>query len=353
MLDQDSTVAPREGRYDGPLRAYERYRTRDPAQASALAAGVLSANQLVVPGHDRRFEATCRAVRVHSASLLYLTYGTDVVVDRVVADRIKASRRDHLAILFPVHGGLRLRTQGREFDVLAGETAGVTSSRDTMHARLGAQVSVLTLRVDLHAVAAALGNLLLEPPPTDLTLRSGPVAGPAHSSLAGTAELLAASYDRKDPGSPLPPVVARRIEEQILCTVLLSVNHNYRARLLGEEPRPGRRTVREAIDLVRAEDQADWTIPELARAVGVTVRALEMGFRKELGRTPREFVREQRLLRAHDELLRANPGDGTTVTEVASRWGFWHAGRFAAGYSGRFGVRPATTLRSVGGPGVR
>jgi AraC-like DNA-binding protein len=353
MFDQDSAVAPQEGRYDGPLRAYERYRTKDPAQASVLSAGVLSANQLVVRDNDRRFEATCRAVRVHSASLLYLTYGTDVVVDRVVVDRGKASRRDYLAILLPVHGRLRLRNQGREFDVLPGETAGITCSPDTMHAQIGAQASVLTLCVDLHAVALALGNLLLEPPPTDLSLQSGPVAGPACRSLTGTAELLAASYDRKDPGSPLPPVVARRIEEQILCTVLLSVNHNYRARLLGEETRPGRRTVREAIDLVSAEDQATWTIPELARTVGVTVRALEMGFRKELGKTPREFVREQRLLRAHDELLRANPGDGTTVTEVASRWGFWHAGRFATSYSGRFGVRPATTLRSEGGPAVR
>ena len=71
--------------------------------------------------------------------------------------------------------------------------------------------------------------------------------------------------------------------------------------------------------------------------MGVTVRALELGFRKELGKTPREFVREQRLLRARDELLRANSGDGTTVTGVACRWGFWHAGRFATSYTERFG----------------
>ncbi|MGH3244720.1 MAG: helix-turn-helix transcriptional regulator [Trebonia sp.] len=142
-------------------------------------------------------------------------------------------------------------------------------------------------------------------------------------------------------------MVARRLEEQILFTVLVGLNHNYRARLLGEGARPGRRTVREAIDLVSAEEEATWTIPELARAVGVTVRALELGFRKELLKTPREFVREQRLLRAHDELLHANPGDGTTVTGIACRWGFWHAGRFATSYTERFGVRPATTLRSV------
>jgi len=348
MLGHDSAVAPQESRYDGPLRAYERYRTKDPAQASALLAAFLSANQVVVRDHDRRFEATCRAVRVHSASLLYMTYGADVVVDR-----LSASRRDYLAILLPLDGQLRLRDQSREFDILAGETAGVTCSRDAMHAQFDAQASVLTLCVDLHAVELALGNLLLEPPPADLRIQPGPVTGPARRSLTGIAELLAASYDGKDPGSPLPPAVTRRLEEQILFTVLLSVNHNYRARLLGEGARPGRRTVREAINLVSAEEEATWTIPELARAVGVTVRALELGFRKELGKTPREFVREQRLLRAHHELLRANSGDGTTVTRVASRWGFWHAGRFATSYTQRFGVRPATTLRSGTVPAVR
>ena len=348
MLDHDSAVAPQESCCDGPLRAYERYRTKDPAQASALSAAILSANQLVVRDHDRRFEATCRAVRVHSASLLYMTYGTDVVVDR-----LSASRREYLAILLPVDGQLRLRHQGREFDILAGETAGITCSPEALHAQFGGQASVLTLCVDLHAVELALGNLLLEPPPADLCLQSGPVAGPARRSLTGTAELLAASYDGKDPGSPLPPAVTRRLEEQILFTVLLGLDHNYRARLLGEGTRPRRRTVREAIDLVSAEEEATWTIPELARAVGVTVRALELGFRKEFGKTPREFVRDRRLMRAHDELQRANPGDGTTVTDVACRWGFWHAGRFATSYIKRFGVRPATTLRSGAVTAVR
>ncbi|HEY2060944.1 MAG TPA: AraC family transcriptional regulator [Amycolatopsis sp.] len=341
MLEHDSLVAPGSSHHDGPLHAYERYSTKDPVEALALSAAILSTNQLVVSDQDQRFEATCRAVRVHSAWLLYMSYGTDVVVDR-----LGTSRGDYLAVVLPIDGHVQLRHQGSEFDLVAGETAGVTSSRDAMHARWSDQASVLTLRIDSHAVEHALGNLLLEPPPADLRFRSGPVTGPARLSLAGTAELLAASYDAKDPDSPLPALVTRRLEEQILFTVLLGLDHNYRARLLGERVRPGRRSVREAIDLVSAEEQATWTIPELAHAVGVTVRALELGFRKELGKTPREFIREQRLIRAHEELQRANPGDGTTVTEVSCRWGFWHAGRFATSYSERFGVRPAMTLRS-------
>jgi AraC-like DNA-binding protein len=348
MLDHDSVGAKHSSRYDGPLHAYERYRTKDPAEASVLTAAVLSTNQLVVRDHDDRFEATCRSVRVRSASLLYMTYGTDVAVDT-----LRRSRRDYLAILLPVSGQVRVRHQGREFDIVPGETAGVTCSRDALHAQWSDQASVLTVRVDRHALELALGNLLLEPPPADLRVETGPVAGPARRSLAGAAELLAASYDEKDPGSPLPAVVMRRLEEQIFLTVLLGLNHNYRASLLGQGPRPGRRAVREAIDLVSAEEQATWTIPELARAAGVTVRALELGFRKELGKTPREFVRDQRLMRAHEELQRASPGDGTTVTDVACRWGFWNAGRFAASYVERFGVRPATTLRSGAVTAVR
>ncbi len=328
-------------RDDGPLHAYEQYRTKDPAEASVLTAAVLSTNQLVVRDHDDRFEATCRSVRVRSASLLYLTYGTDVAVDVLLP-----SRRDYLAILLPVSGQVHMRHQGREFDIVPGVTAGVTYSRDALHAQWSDRASVLTVRVDWQAVELMLGNLLLEPPPPDLRVQTGPIAGPARRSLTGAAELLAASYDEKDPGSPLPPVVVRRLEEQILLAVLLGLDHNYRARLLGQGTRPGRRAVREAVDLVSAEEQATWTIPELARAAGITVRSLELGFRKELGKTPREFVRGHRLMRAHEDLQRAHPGDGTTVTEVACRWGFWHAGRFAAGYVERFGVRPAATLRS-------
>jgi AraC-like DNA-binding protein len=41
----------------------------------------------------------------------------------------------------------------------------------------------------------------------------------------------------------------------------------------------------------------------------------------------------------------ADPGDGTTVTEVALRFGFAHTGRFAAAYRRRYGQAPSATLR--------
>jgi transcriptional regulator GlxA family with amidase domain len=79
---------------------------------------------------------------------------------------------------------------------------------------------------------------------------------------------------------------------------------------------------------------------------GVGVRALQDGFREAVGASPTAWIRSRRLERAHADLRAAEPGDGTTVTEVAMRWGFSHFGRFSVRYRERFGVSPHETLRS-------
>jgi transcriptional regulator GlxA family with amidase domain len=81
----------------------------------------------------------------------------------------------------------------------------------------------------------------------------------------------------------------------------------------------------------------------LADAAGVGVRALEDGFRRYVGRSPTAHLRHVRLDRVHAELSAARPG--TTVGEVAYRWGFTHLDRFAGAYAKRFGETPSATLR--------
>jgi len=36
-------------------------------------------------------------------------------------------------------------------------------------------------------------------------------------------------------------------------------------------------------------------------------------------------------------------GHGTTIGDVANRWGFWHMGKFAADYRAYFGELPSAT----------
>lgn len=81
--------------------------------------------------------------------------------------------------------------------------------------------------------------------------------------------------------------------------------------------------------------------------MAVSVRSLQEGFRRSLDTTPVAYLRRVRLEKARDELTAAEPGT-TSVTEVATRWGFVHLGRFSSTYARAFGERPSETLRRSG-----
>jgi len=100
--------------------------------------------------------------------------------------------------------------------------------------------------------------------------------------------------------------------------------------------------LKKALDLLKAEPARAWTIGQIALACGVGHRTLQRHFRRFIGRMPVEFLRDLRLDRARQELLRgARPA---SVTEIAVRSGFNHVGRFATQYRARYGETPSATL---------
>jgi transcriptional regulator GlxA family with amidase domain len=88
----------------------------------------------------------------------------------------------------------------------------------------------------------------------------------------------------------------------------------------------------------------DITLSDIAAAVNVSPRSVQYTFRHHLGTTPLEYLRRVRLDRAHRDLQAANPAVDT-VTAIAGRWGFSHAGRFSIVYRKAFGRPPRQTLR--------
>ncbi|MBB6377738.1 transcriptional regulator GlxA family with amidase domain [Pseudonocardia eucalypti] len=115
----------------------------------------------------------------------------------------------------------------------------------------------------------------------------------------------------------------------------------HRADTVNVPPRPIRRA--EALIVKHAREPL--TVTDIAEAVGLSVRGLQVGFRRHFGTTPLSRLREARLAGAHAELVAADPTT-TTVSAVATGWGFWHLGRFSASYRERWGVAPSITLRS-------
>src|SRR3954447_5031468 len=84
-------------------------------------------------------------------------------------------------------------------------------------------------------------------------------------------------------------------------------------------------------------------VPEICAAIGVPERTLRLCCQEHLGLSPKHYLTLRRMHLVH-RALREAFGDDTTVTEVATRFGFWHFGRFAVTYRLIFGEPPSITL---------
>ena len=58
--------------------------------------------------------------------------------------------------------------------------------------------------------------------------------------------------------------------------------------------------------------------------------------------SPKQYLTRRRMHLVRKAALTAKTE--TTVTEIATRFGFWHLGRFSVGYNAIFGELPSITL---------
>jgi transcriptional regulator GlxA family with amidase domain len=85
-------------------------------------------------------------------------------------------------------------------------------------------------------------------------------------------------------------------------------------------------------------------ITEICKLIGVSERTLEVCCQEQLGVGPKRYLVLRRLHLARRALREAAP-DRKTVTDIATRYGFWHFGRFAGAYQSLFGELPSVTHR--------
>jgi AraC-like DNA-binding protein len=168
----------------------------------------------------------------------------------------------------------------------------------------------------------------------EFDLGSGPTA-----CLQSLMLWMATELDRSDSWLLVSPPAALRLERAMLGLFLDCLG----------DLRPASR--RPCDDLVtkqvkRVEEWIDAhygeavTIDDLAEVAGISVRALQAGFRRLRDCTPMEALARRRLRAAYDALR--NPE--ATVTQVATDCGFFHLGRFASRYREIFGETPSASL---------
>ena len=105
-----------------------------------------------------------------------------------------------------------------------------------------------------------------------------------------------------------------------------------------------RRLLEKTVAIVDARGDSPVRLADLCAEAHVSERTLIDAFKRELGMTPKAFIKGHRLYRAHRDLWHAKP-TRMSVSAVANSWGFWHMGQFAADYRRVFGELPSKTLK--------
>jgi AraC-like DNA-binding protein len=84
-------------------------------------------------------------------------------------------------------------------------------------------------------------------------------------------------------------------------------------------------------------------IPELCVEIGTSERTLRVCCQEMLGMSPKRYLLLRRM-HLVQRALRASSRINTTVTDIATRYGFWQFGRFAGEYKALFGESPSVML---------
>ena len=133
-----------------------------------------------------------------------------------------------------------------------------------------------------------------------------------------------------------------QFEERFVVGLLMRQQNNY-SEILRSRALPAKTAKRrEAMDLMLAMSDAVHTEGTVARALDVSLRSLQVTFRRHLGVTVGEYLADVRLQRAREQLLLAGPDD-VTVRDVAARWGFVEP-NFSLRYTETYGEWPDDTL---------
>lgn len=300
---------------------------------------VIMSSHTVAPARAGGFVADVSGVQTPGLSLLCMDYGMPL---RLTADPLHS----YMAVNLPLTGSMTARHQGRRVEAVAGQSALVATPGSELVMDWDDELRLMVLRIELSALRAFASRLVT---PTDERpdLRFDAAMDDPHVMgwALGQAQMLQDLLVEVGPDE-VNPLVAAQLREQVMSTLLLGQPNTWSS-LLRHRPEPaGRSVIRQAVELIDSHAAEALSIEGVARAVGLSVRALHAGFRRELDCSPKQYLQQVRLQRAHDDLSTAAPGGAITVSDVANRWGFTNAGRFAAAYRGRYGRTPSMTLAS-------
>lgn len=138
------------------------------------------------------------------------------------------------------------------------------------------------------------------------------------------------------------PLVVANATHLLVATTLAAFPHCAPGERAGDRRDAHPLTLRRAIAFIEDNAAKDITVADIAHAARVSIRAIQLAFRRHLNLTPMAYLRRVRLSCADADL---RTGNGS-VTAIAARWGYARPSVFAAHYRAAYGVSPSLVLRS-------
>jgi AraC-like DNA-binding protein len=213
--------------------------------------------------------------------------------------------------------------------------------REEYHQRSSgsARFGTMSLPVDdLVAVGRAMAKVDLTPPPDASLVTPSPTAMAKLQRLHAAAARLAEDA----PEIIAEPEAARGLEQALIeAMVDCLLSRDVRENTLAQAQHAV--VMRRFRRVVEQNPEHPLYIPEICRRIGVSSRTLQASCHEHLGMGPKHYLLLRRMLLARRALRHAAPSTAS-VTEIATRYGFWQLGRFAVEYQSLFGERPSATL---------
>lgn len=289
--------------------------------------------------HDgRALDFKLRYLASERLTVGHLIYGAD-------AELLVPPMLDCYHMNLTLSGQTMVRQRGTRAATDAGRTGVLFSPTDPFTVRWSPEAVQYAVKLPRRSLEGHLGKLLNRPVEQPIHFDLGfDLTTPVGVSLLAAVKFLRDELSRPG-GITTLPMARDQLESLVLTQILLTIPNTYSEALSTPDLPAQRSKVHRAMELIEEDPDAQLTLADLAAAAGSTARALQRGFKDEVGMSPTAYVRAVRLDRVHADL--AQNAGAASVTDVAMRWGFFHLGRFAQQYRERFGVLPSETVRRV------
>lgn len=319
------------------LEGFPAMNTRFADQAREHLSAILAPHRLEL---DTR-QAVCfthNRLLLQGLSLHFIEYGVPAGVVSLEAQELS----DHYLFKIPLSGMAQYRQAGAHFEVRPGMLY-VVHPGETFASSMSADYTHLTLQLD-----AAMIDSLDEEDGLRAEGRRA-IFEIARINADGQARALsgilqAICEDTTSGASLLGLPAFRQTIEKIVVNAVRALPRKLAQSACSATRSPAPFFIKRAEEYMHAHLTASICVDDLVQAVGVSRRTLHAGFRNFRQTTPGAQLKRMRLEAARSALLDARE-TGENVTDIATRYGFFHLGKFARDFRARFGQSPSEVLK--------